>query len=94
MNSAVRHFVLAGLIVVVIVGCVSAFGQTPSSQLKPSATETRKSVSVHVNATATKPRRHLKARTAAPQNVRQITPPEPTGRYYNCLELPQPDGCD
>jgi hypothetical protein len=96
MISAIQRFALRRAILIVVAGSVPAFAQTPSPQLKPSATETRKSATMHVSGTAAKARRHQNVRTsgAVPKNVKQVSPPELTGTYYNCLELPQPEGCD
>jgi hypothetical protein len=93
MISAIQRFASLQAILVVVVSSIPVLGQTPSPQ--PSATETKKSATIHGSGTAAKARQHPNARTsrAVPKNVRQV-PSEPTGSYYNCLEIPQPEGCD
>jgi hypothetical protein len=93
MISPIERFALLPAILIVVVSSIPVLSQTPSSQIKPSATETRKSATLHVSGTAAKARRHsnVRASGAAPKNERE---PEHTGTYYNCLEIPQPEGCD
>jgi hypothetical protein len=92
--SAFQRFALPRpILVVVAAGSVPMFGQAPSPMLKPSAAETGRVRRFHVSSTVAEARRHLNVRTsgAVPKNVKEVAHPQPSGTYYKCLELPQPD---
>jgi hypothetical protein len=92
MISPIERFALLPAILVVVVSSIPVLSQTPSP---PPATEARKSATIHVSGTAHKARRRSNVRTSGtvPKNAREA-PPEHSGSYYNCLEIPQPEGCD
>ena len=100
--SIIQRLALPAAMLVLVVGSVPLFGQTPSTQLKQSATETRKNATIRADHTAAKARIHHHARTSGalptsgtlPTYRRSFAPQEHSGAWFTCNEPPFPPECD